>query len=128
MKNKYAFSTIYLIIFNLFILITINNNISLAEPSWQEADGAIVELGIRDKYGDLGKYTATFIINAPDGKQHKVIKNVVGSDWGEAVFPKDFGSVYLQNGNYTYKKMVGNKVVGTGSFQYHNRSIKMLSP
>jgi len=95
------------------------------EPTWQIADSAIVELSIRDKFGDAGRYTATFIINAPDGKQYKAIKNGVGSKFYRVIFPNDFGSVYLTNGNYTYKTIVENKVIYTGSFQYNNRSVKM---
>jgi hypothetical protein len=125
MKSKSILITITFSLIFLFTLIITSNRTSLAEPTWQIADGPIVELSIRDKFGEAGRYTATFIVNAPDGKQYKAIKNAVGSEFFHVIFPGDFNAPHMQNGKYTYKTMVGNKVIYTGSFQYHNRSVKM---
>src|SRR6266496_2299560 len=37
-----------------------------------------VEIGVRDKYGELGNYSATFIVTAPDKRTYKQLIKVKG--------------------------------------------------
>lgn len=89
-------------------------------PTWQYSETASITLTIRDKYGVLGEYEATFTVTTPGGlKLVKVVK-VQGDELGEVTFPDDFRTptqyVDLRAGRYRWECVVGGEVVTKGSF------------
>jgi hypothetical protein len=86
--------------------------------TWQYEMSSDVELGIRDKLGDLGRYTAVFVVTAPDGEQHKATRQVVESDMGYILFPDDFKTDWDRDGKYKWQCRVDGKVVSEGAFEY----------
>ena len=86
--------------------------------SWQESVSPSYRIGIRDKFGDLGQYDATFIVS--DGKHDwtKTI-HVRNDDWGFVLFPDDFEDGTFANFNnvkYKWRATVNGKVVISGRF------------
>ena len=86
-------------------------------PVWQESEAAFVQLGVRDKFGTLGSYQATFVVIGPNkGRWQKkiVVKN---DNFGMVYFPDDFDT-WEQPGTYNWKCLVHGKVVANGTFRY----------
>jgi hypothetical protein len=86
--------------------------------SWQESVAPSYRIGIRDKFGDLGQYDATFIVS--DGKHDwtKTI-HVRDGDWGFVLFPDDFEDSTFANFNnvkYKWRATVNGKAVISGRF------------
>jgi len=101
----------------------------LAEkPAWEisiRTAGGVTMLGVRDKYGASGSFTAEFVVTAADGKSAKVRKNGRGSEWCEVNFPDDFNwPATNATGNSSYKILAHGKVIGGGSFVYHRRTAR----
>ncbi|MBU4481035.1 hypothetical protein KKH59_01830 [Patescibacteria group bacterium] len=86
------------------------------EISWQKSEGITVQLGVRDKNGELKKYRALFIVRDKNGKEYKLEKDVRGDVWGFVYFPEDF-KVYGEPGDYTWKCIVKGKVAASGQFR-----------
>lgn len=89
-------------------------------PTWQYSETASVNLTIRDKYGVLGGYEATFVVHTPDGLKLMKTVAVEGDEMGEVSFPDDFRSpaqyVDIRAGRYRWECVVGGEVVTKGSF------------
>lgn len=85
-----------------------------AAPSWQQSSSHSVQLGIRDKFGDMRAYTAQFVVYGP-GKEYKLTQHVKQDSWGYVYFPQDFTAISTP-GHYTWQCMVNNKIVGNGEF------------
>ncbi|HKO06446.1 MAG TPA: hypothetical protein VJ487_01935 [Alphaproteobacteria bacterium] len=86
--------------------------------SWQESVSPSYRIGIRDKFGDLGQYDASFIVS--DGKHDwtKTI-HVRNDDWGFVLFPDDFEDGTFANFNnvkYRWRATVNGKAVISGRF------------
>ncbi len=94
--------------------------------TWQQSVEPQVQLGIRDKLGVLGKYTAVFVVTAPDGERQRATRQVVDSDvendWGEVSYPGDFGALLYQSGTYRWECRVDGEVVAKGTFEYKSMS------
>jgi hypothetical protein len=88
-----------------------------SEPIWQSSQAPVAQLGVRDKLGSLGGYTAAWIVSAPDGTQYQAKKTVKGDDWGYVYFPNDFPAL-LKSGRYSWKCFVGGHEVIHGSFEF----------
>ena len=84
--------------------------------NFQSSQGLGGELGIRDKYGELGRYDVTFVVNAPDKKQYKKTITVEGDAFGKVRFPNDF-EAYTIPGKYSWQAVVKNKVAVRGEFE-----------
>ncbi len=85
-------------------------------PSWQGSVSPCVRLGVRDKFGELGSYTAVFAVTAPDGRVYNATKNVKGNDFGYVLFPEDFGASWSRPGAYSYSCKVNGSVSYQGKF------------
>ena len=89
-------------------------------PTWQYSETASVTLSIRDKYGVLGGYEATFVVHTPDGLKLMKTVAVQGDEMGEVSFPDDFRSpgqyVDIRAGRYRWECLVKGEVVTKGSF------------
>jgi hypothetical protein len=77
----------------------------------------VVKLGIRDKYGSLGKFKAVFIVSAPDGSQHEASVSVEQDKWGYVLFPDDF-ETWAKPGPYSWKCLVDSRQVLSGRFEF----------
>lgn len=84
--------------------------------NFQSSQALGVELGIRDKNGELGKYDVTFVVTAPDKKQYKKTISVEGDAFGTVRFPNDFDA-YTIPGKYSWQAVVKNKVAVRGEFE-----------
>ena len=91
--------------------------INPSEATWQYSQSPTVQLGVRDKMGDLGSYTAVFVVTDPEGTEHRLKKDITGDDFGYVIFPDDF-SVNAGEGEYVWKATVEDFVVNEGKFEY----------
>jgi hypothetical protein len=90
---------------------------SLDPANWVEgkpyaytASGSI-KIGVRDKFGVVGRYSATFVVTDPNNNAYKKLVKVAGDDWGYATFPDNFNTSALRPGNYSVKIYVKNQLV-----------------
>ena len=103
------------LLISLFISLFLLGNSASAEPTWQSSTSTTVQLGVRDKYGSIGKYTATFIVTDPDKKEFTTSITVKNDDFGYVTFPSDF-KTYMKTGKFTWKCVVGGKAIFNGEF------------
>ena len=98
-------------------------------PIWQFSQAPIAKLEVRDKLGSLGKYTAVWIVSAPDGKQFQTKKTVERDDFGYVYFPDDFAAA-SEPGRYSWKCFVEGHEVVHGSFEFarHGLQLTVLYP
>ena len=80
------------------------------KPYVYTASGSI-KIGVRDKFGAMGGYSATFVVTAPNNRAYKELVKVSGDDWGYATFPDNFNASALRPGIYSVKIHVKNRLV-----------------
>lgn len=86
--------------------------------NWQASQAAFVQIGIRDKNGSLGKFTAVFVLSTPDGRQYETKVTVPEPlGWGYVRFPDDLPT-YSKPGQYSWKYIVDGREVVTGKFEF----------
>jgi len=94
------------------------------QPVWQFSQKPVAKLGVRDKYGSLGKYTAVWIVSDPDGRQYQAQTMVKGDDTGYVYFPDDFPA-YARAGRYSWKCLVDGHEVVHGSFEFAQHALQL---
>jgi hypothetical protein len=92
--------------------------------AWQISQSPSVQLGIREKEGQLEAYEVLFVVMGPDGNERKAHKRVESSRFGYVNFPEEFGG-YAPPGSYSWKCIVSNKVVVEGRFEYSRNTLKI---
>ena len=80
------------------------------KPYVYTASGSI-KIGVRDKFGAMGGYSATFVVTAPNSRAYKELVKVSGDDWGYATFPDDFNASSLRRGIWSVKIYVKSQLV-----------------
>jgi hypothetical protein len=100
---------IFLIVLIFFQELAFSDNVI-----WQQSQDTNIQLGVRDKYGAIGKYQARFMIEG-SGRAYSLNKIIKGDEWGFVYFPKDF-HVLIISGDYSWKVVVNGNVVGKGNF------------
>ncbi|WP_400191738.1 hypothetical protein [Hymenobacter sp. B81] len=101
--------------------------------TWLVSTDPYVKLGVMDKFGQLGTYTAKFVVtNQTSGKEYTLVKEVEkGQNGVDVVFPSpatdadyfktDAGeAAKSQPGRYVWQCMVGGKKVVGGKFDIPN--------
>jgi hypothetical protein len=99
--------------------------------TWMVSTEAYVKIGVMDKFGQLGGYTAKFIvINQETGKEYTLVKQVAkGQNGVDVIFPSEASeSDYFKTergeagkaapGRYTWECQVGGKKVVGGRFGF----------
>ena len=90
---------------------------SLEPAKWVEGKpyaytaGGSIKIGVRDKFGGTDRYSATFVVIAPNNSTYRELVKVAGEDWGYATFPDNFNTSALLPGNYSVKIYVKNQLV-----------------
>ena len=90
------------------------------QPVWQLSESAVARMGVRDKFGSLGGYDATFIVMGPQNKKTKKTVHVKGDEFKEVSFPDDFPNYLELNGHFKWTCQVNGKVVVSGEFIFKN--------
>lgn len=86
--------------------------------TWQSSQEAVVQLGVRNKFGNRAKYTATWIVmSGVDGTRYEAKATVERNNWGFVYYPGDFHT-YAKPGGYTWACLVDGKRVAAGSFEF----------
>ncbi|GAB2953770.1 hypothetical protein GCM10027048_18760 [Hymenobacter coalescens] len=98
--------------------------------TWLVSTDPFVKIGVSDKFGQLGAYTAKFIVtNQTTGKEYSLVKNVEkGQNGVDVLFPTppteaDFFqtsagiAANATPGKYTWQCEVGGKRVAGGHFE-----------
>lgn len=92
---------------------------------WQESMSACVRLGVREKYGMLKGYTATFVVTTPMGREYIAEREADDDEFISVYFPDDFHiredpgiGPWTTKGLYTWQCIVGSSVVISGRFEY----------
>ena len=86
-------------------------------PYVYTASGSI-KVGVRDKYGAMGGYSATFVVTAPNNRAYKQRVKVAGDEFGFATFPDNFNTSDLRPGIYSVKIYVKNQLVVAFKVKY----------
>ena len=103
-------------------------------PEWQFSETPSIVLAVRDKYAQLGSYSATFVVTTPAGlKFYKTIK-VSGDDFGDVKYPDDFiprsarGAANV-TGEFIWECVVNGEIATRGRFVLENSSsLEMKRP
>jgi hypothetical protein len=89
------------------------------DVTWQQSKESTIKLGVRDKGGSLGSYTAVFVVTGPDKKKYTASRKVNGDDFEYVSFPGDFGeSLPSVGGLYTVECTVKGQVVTRDKFRW----------
>lgn len=99
--------------------------------TWLVSTDAYVKLGVVDKFGQLGTYTAKFVVtNLTTGKEYSLSKVIEkGQNGIDVVFPSEASEAeYFKTergeaaaarpGNYSWECQVGGKKVVGGRFSF----------
>lgn len=99
--------------------------------TWLVSTDAYVKIGVMDKFGQLGGYTAKFVvINQDTGKEYTLVKQVAkGQNGVDVIFPSEASEAdyfktdrgeagKAQPGRYTWECQVGGKKVVGGRFGF----------
>jgi len=93
---------------------------------WQQSTAINVQLGIREKFGNLKNYEAIFIVTDSKGKEYKLTKKIQSDEWQFVYFPEDFNTDGGK-GIYRWKGVVDGKTVIHGKFEYlHLNSVNII--
>ncbi|WP_157547613.1 hypothetical protein [Hymenobacter sp. DG25A] len=102
--------------------------------TWMVSTDAYIKLGVMDKYGQLGTYTAKFIVTNEDGKQYILVKEIEkGQNGADVMYPADpSNGDYFKSeaneaarttpGRYTWECQVSGKRVVSGRFEFPTTS------
>ena len=73
------------------ILLLLGATPSAKAQTWMVSTTAHIKLGVLDKYGQLGPYTATFVVhNEKTGKDYFLVKELIKGQTGvDVLFPTD---------------------------------------
>lgn len=98
--------------------------------TWMVSTDAYIKLGVMDKYGQLGTYTAKFVVTSDTGKQYILVKEVEkGQNGVDVMYPADptNGDYFKTDANeaarttpgrYTWECQVAGKKVVSGRFEF----------
>ena len=84
--------------------------------SWQQSIAPQVQLGVRDKYGALGRYPAHFQVVARNGGEFRTTKIVTKDNWGFVYFPENFPTYSGVTGQFLWTCSVNGEITARGSF------------
>lgn len=114
----------------LLALLVFSPSTSQAQ-TWLVSTDAYVKLGVMDKFGQLGAYTAKFVvINQDTGKEYTLSKQIAKGQSGiDVIFPSEASeSDYFKTdrgeaaratpGRYTWECQVSGKKVVGGRFSF----------
>jgi hypothetical protein len=90
------------------------------EQVWQLSESAVARMGVRDKFGSLNGYDATFVVTGPQNKKTKKTVHVKVDEFKEVSFPDDFPNYLELNGHFKWTCVVNGKVVVSGEFSFKN--------
>jgi len=114
----------------LFLALALLSSPAFAAPIWQQSVSQKVTLGVRDKFGELGKYTAKFVVTTQLGEIYtrtiEVPKGDFGGNFGYVEFPssqfKSEGREAPPNADpgriYSWEVQVGGRSVTSGKFTF----------
>lgn len=88
------------------------------QTSVNDQNRSNVVLGVRDKWGTLGNYRATFVVTAPGRKTFRGTASTTGDEWAYINFPGDFSGSPSASGTYTVVFYVNGVVIGRDRFRY----------
>ncbi|KAG8526083.1 uncharacterized protein KY384_000075 [Bacidia gigantensis] len=89
-----------------------------SDIEWQSSVAVATQLGVRDKYGELGEYDARFFVIAPNGEKTERKIHVKNDHFGYVTFPDDFPTYFDEEGIYKWYCKVNGKRVVSGKFEY----------
>jgi len=88
---------------------------------WQHSTAPTVKLGIREKWGTIPNYKATFLVEGPEGLSLTATIQVRDSMSGYVTFPDDFERNWAPDGAYKWSATVNGKQVVFGRFEFFTR-------
>ncbi len=97
------------------------NGQSVRRATWQtsvdDSRRGVVTLGVRDKWGTMGRFTATFVAKI-GARTFRGRMSSTGDEWAYIDFPSQFGNAAPTAGTYTVTFYVNGVVIGRDRFRY----------
>ena len=121
---------IFFLILMLSVIVIVPEGASFSAPTdsstaidkgyWQyevQTETDLVRLVVRDKAGQVGSYTAVFVVRGPDKQQYRYEKKGSGNSPLVVRFPNDFSAAWTK-GTYAWTCSIGERQLLHGSFEY----------
>ncbi|HLJ56848.1 MAG TPA: hypothetical protein VKT77_17545 [Chthonomonadaceae bacterium] len=86
--------------------------------SWQLSEAPQMQMGVRDKFGTLGGYDATFTVTSARGEHTRKTVHVRGDEFKYVLFPENFPNYIEEKGRFSWTCTVRGRVVVHGAFSY----------
>jgi hypothetical protein len=115
----------------LLVLLALRPSTEAQAQTWMVSTTAHIKLGILDKYGQLGQYSATFVVrNEKTGKEYLLVKQLEKNQTGiDVLFPTEASEPdYFKSdageaakatpGRYTWECRVNGKKAVGGHFVF----------
>ncbi len=115
----------------LLLVLTFASTAGARAQTWMVSTTAQIKLGVLDKFGQLGPYTATFVVhNEKTGKDYLLVKELEKGQSGiDVLFPTEPSEPdYFKTeggeaakavpGRYTWECLVGGKKAVGGRFTF----------
>ncbi len=121
MKLKIPIISIFAAV--VFVLVTVASahGQSVKSATWQtsvdDSQPGVVTLGLRDKWGTMRRFTATFVVTI-GRKTYRGTMSAVEDEWAYIDFPSQFRGGTPSAGNYRVAFSVKGVVVGRDRFRY----------
>ncbi|HEX8426837.1 hypothetical protein [Hymenobacter sp.] len=115
----------------LGVALMLLSSTDLKAQTWMVSTDAFMKLGVMDKFGSLGAYSAKFVVtNNTSGKVYILVKEVAGGQNGiDVIFPSEptepdyfkaetGEAARALPGTYVWECQVGGKKVVSGKFSF----------
>ena len=126
MKNRRLI--LFSFLFTLIMFAGINsvyaqrNQNAVKRATWQtsvdDSKRGTITLGVRDKWSSLGRFMATFVVTAPNGKTFRGRMATSQDDWAYINFPTGFNGNPQAIGTYKVVFYVNGVVIGRDKFKF----------
>ncbi|MBS1796205.1 MAG: hypothetical protein JSS81_20295 [Acidobacteria bacterium] len=111
-----------LTIFGGFGTVRAQGSAAVRRATWQtsvdDSSRGNVVLGIRDKWGSLGRFTASFTVTGPNGKTFRGRTTTTGDEWAYINFPGEFSGGAKAGGTYRVVFYANGVVIGRDRFRF----------
>jgi len=101
----------------LVLLMMVMSVGSAIAETWQFSSSPLISFGVRNKFGNY-KYTANFVVHAPNDKIYYCAQDGHGDDFVYSFFPNSYKGAYFTPGEYVWECYVNGNKIASKEFHY----------